>query len=283
MNAPLSALQKAHALAGEFAARAAEHDRDASFPFENFDALFDAGLLTHALARDLGGGGASLAELGQVIGAIGEGEPATALVLVMQYMQHRAFTRAGSGPGWPAPLAQRLARDALERVSLSNALRVEPELGSPARGGLPATTARRTADGWRLSGRKIYSTGAPILSWYVVWVRTDEDAPRVGGLLVPAGLAGTRIEPTWDHLGLRASGSHDIVFDDVQVPLENEIELRPPSHWAAPDAAQSAEMTVLLGSLYDGVARAARRWLLEFLRTRTPASLGTSLEQLPRA
>lgn len=284
MNAPITALQRAQVLAADFAARAAAHDRDGSFPFENFDALHEAGLLKLALPRDLGGSAAPIGELAAIVGAVGAGCPATALVLVMQYMQHRALARdrAGSSPGWPAPLARRVAEDTLARVSLINALRVEPELGSPARGGLPATVARRTPEGWVVDGRKIYSTGAPILRWYVVWVRTDEDTPRVGSVLVPAGLPGIRIEPTWDHLGLRASGSHDVVFDGVLVPPDHAIELRAPADWGAPDAAQSAEMTVLLGSLYDGVARAARDWLLGFLRTRTPASLGAPLSTLPR-
>ena len=98
----------------------------------------------------------------------------------------RSSTRCGSSPNWLAG-ARRTA----------------------------ATIARRTETGWRLSGRKIYSTGAPILKWYAVWARTDEPEPRVGMFLVPAGLPGTWIVETWDHLGLRASGSHDVVFEDV--------------------------------------------------------------------
>lgn len=71
MNAPLTWGQAARTLAVEFAARAAGHDRDASFPFENFSQLHDAGLLVLAAPCDLGGQGATLAQLGEVIGAIG--------------------------------------------------------------------------------------------------------------------------------------------------------------------------------------------------------------------
>lgn len=127
------------------------------------------------------------------------------------------------------------------------------------KGGLPSTTARWTPDGWRVTGHKLYSTGAPILRWYAVWLRTDEATPRVGTLLVPAGLPGTRIVDTWDHLGLRASGSHDVVFDDVLVDLDNAIDLREPQDWGGADAGLQADMAVLLGALYTGVARAARR------------------------
>ena len=281
MNAPLTWTQAARTLAAEFAARAAAHDRDASFPFENFTQLHEAGLLALAAPRELGGQGASIGQLGEVIGAIGQGDPATALVLTMQYLQHHSMGRPGRV--WPQDVARRLVRESIEGVSLVNSLRVEPELGSPARGGLPATVARRTAEGWRLSGHKMYSTGSPILKWYAVWARTDEAEPRLGTFLVPAGLPGTRIIETWDHLGLRASGSHDVIFEDVLIDPEYALDLRPPHDWTGGDPGLQADMTVLMGALYTGVARAARDWVLEFLRQRKPASLGAALSTLPRA
>jgi hypothetical protein len=281
MNARLTSGQAARALAAEFAVRAPAHDLNASFPFENFTQLHEAGLLALAAPRDLGGQGATLAQLAEVIGAIGQGDPATALVLIMQYIQHRSMSQPGKI--WPRHLAERLVRESVEGVSLINALRVEPELGSPARGGLPGTVVRWTPDGWRLSGHKLYSTGVPILTWYAVWARTDEPEPRVGTVLVPAGLPGTRVVETWDHLGLRASGSHDVIFDDVLVELDNATDLRRPQDWPVGDPGQQADMTVLMGALYTGVAQAARDWVVDFLRQRKPANLGAALSSLPRA
>ena len=66
----------------------------------------------------------------------------------MHYIQHLVMARSSR---WPARLSRKLARETVEGVALVNALRVEPELGSPARGGLPATIARRTETGWRLT------------------------------------------------------------------------------------------------------------------------------------
>src|SRR5260370_9530513 len=183
---------------------------------------------------------------------------------------------------WPGRLAPKLARETVEGVALMNALRVEPDLGSPSRGGLPATTARKTETGWRLSGRKISPTGAPILKGYAVWAKTDESTLRVGLFLVPAGLPGTRIVETWDHLGLRASGSHDIVFDDVVFPLDHEIDVRKPDEWLTPDFTQATVHAIFVAAIYDGVARAARDWLIEFLKSRVPSNLGGSLATLPR-
>jgi len=178
-------------------------------------------------------------------------------------------------------LRDRVGREAVEIGALVNALRVEPALGAPARGGLPATVARRTADGWQITGRKIYSTGAPGLRWFLVWARTEEDTPRVGSFLVPADAPGIRIEETWDHLGLRASGSHDVVLEDVAIPAGHSGELRPPQAWGRePDIA--AWNVALIGALYTGVARAARDWIVQFLQNRRPANLGAALATLPR-
>ncbi len=271
---------RAAQLAAAFAERAPLHDRDGSFPFQNFDDLSKAGLLALTVPAALGGGGAGAAEAARVLGIVGKADPSTALVLSMHYIQHLVMARSSR---WPARLSRKLARETVEGVALVNALRVEPELGSPARGGLPATIARRTETGWRLSGRKIYSTGAPILKWYAVWARTDEVETRVGLFLVPAGLPGTRIVETWDHLGLRASGGHDVVFEDVVFPLDHEIDVRRPEEWRTPDFTQATVGAIFISAIYDGVARAARDWLIGFLKERVPANLGAPLASLPRA
>jgi alkylation response protein AidB-like acyl-CoA dehydrogenase len=273
-------VSRATLLAEAFAERAAVHDRDGSFPFGNFEDLSKAGLLALTVPAALGGGGAGAAEVARILGIIGKADPSTALVLSMHYIQHLVMARSAR---WPARLSRKLARETVDGIALINALRVEPELGSPARGGLPATIARRTETGWRLTGRKIYSTGAPILKWYAVWAKTDETETRVGLFLVPAGLPGTRIMETWDHLGLRASGSHDIVFEDVVFPLDHEIDVRRPDEWRTPDFTQATVHAIFIAAIYDGVARASRDWLVSFLKDRVPANLGAPLASLPRA
>ena len=263
-----------------FAERAAAHDRDASFPFRNFEELSEAGLLSLTVPAALGGGGAGAQTAARVLQIFGKADPSTALVLSMHYMQHLVMARSAR---WPGRLVRKLAKESVEGVALINALRVEPDLGSPSRGGLPATIARRTETGWRLTGRKIYSTGAPILRWYAVWAKTDEPQARVGLFLVAAGLPGTRVAETWDHIGLRASGSHDVIFENVVVPLDHEIDVRKPEEWRTPDFTQATVGAIFIAAIYDGIARAARDWLIEFLKTRAPANLGAPLATLPRA
>lgn len=280
MDATTGILDKARLLASDFAARAEAHDRDGSFPFENFDRLAEAGLLSLTVARGFCGRGADAREVARVLGIIAEGDPATALVLAMHYIQHFVIAR---NDRFPLHLAKKLSSESNRGVALINALRVEPDLGSPARGGLPATTARRTKDGWRISGHKIYSTGAPILKYYVVWAKTDDEQPQVGSFLVPAGLDGIRIVETWNHLGQRASGSHDVHFEDVAIPLDHKIDVRPPEGWKGPDVVQNAIHSIFVAAIYDGIARSAKAWLVDFLKSRKPANLGASLATLPRA
>jgi alkylation response protein AidB-like acyl-CoA dehydrogenase len=267
-------------LRSKFAERAEEHDRDGSFPFENFPLLHEFGLLSLTLPRDVGGGGANLGTAARVIRAIAYAEPATALVVTMQYFFHLGIIESSR---WPLRVREMVQRDAVETGALINALRVEPELGTPARGGMPATLARRVTEGWSISGHKLYSTGIPALTWLGVWGRTDEAEPRTGFFLVHRNTPGIRVIESWDHLGMRASGSHDVVFENVVIPEEHAVDVRPPAEWTGIQAGhQNIWMSVLLAELYNAVARAGRDWLVRFAATRVPSNLGAPLSTLPR-
>jgi alkylation response protein AidB-like acyl-CoA dehydrogenase len=267
-------------IGAQLAATAHLYDESGAFPHDNFKLLHEHGLVALTVPKVLGGGGANLALARKAISAIAKGEPSTALILVMQYLQH---SRLQDSPTWPDALRQQVTRDAVEHGALINALRVEPDLGTPARGGLPATIARRTTAGWRISGRKIYSTGSHGLSWFSVWARSNDEDPLVGAWLVHKDTPGISIIEDWDHLGMRATCSHEVVFDNVLVPLEHAVSV---SRWSAPQPELDGEgllwMSVLLSSVYDGVAQAARDWLVGWLETRKPSNLGAALSTLPR-
>ena len=262
-----------------FGARAAAHDRDGSFPFENFAALQQAGWLNLTASPADGGEGAGLARTVSLVGRIAQGCPSTALVFAMQCTH---LKRVAMNANWPEHLRRAVIESAGRSGALINALRVEPGLGTPHRGGLPDTVARRTPDGWAITGHKIYSTGIPALTWLLVWARTDEDAPRTGFWLVPAVSEGVRVVETWDHLGLRASASHDVLLESVAVPADYAVDIRLPKDWARQDPMQVAWNTLTISALYTGVAVAARDWLVTFLQNRVPTSLGAPLATLPR-
>jgi len=288
---PRLALDALPAVAADLSARAEQHDRDGSFPFASIARVHEAGLLTATVATEYGGPGACLTATVEILRALGAADPSVALVTAMTLFTHAAQAAAvrSGAPGWPERHYRSLLRDSAEDPALVNALRVEPELGTPARGGLPATVARRdelTGD-WLLTGHKIFSTGAVGLRWLAVWARTDEETPRVGSFLVrapePGEIPGVRIEPTWDHLGLRASRSDDVFLDAVRIPADAASGLVDPT---ATDPRRDPGLAVWnnlgLTALYLGVAESARDWLIGFLNTRTPSALGRPLATVAR-
>ncbi|MDX2270336.1 MAG: acyl-CoA dehydrogenase family protein [Cyanobacteriota bacterium] len=272
-------LTRAEVLGSEFALQAARHDREGSFPFQNFEALHDSGLLGLTIPVELGGQGADLSLSAGVIERIAQGDAPTALVLTMHYLQHAI---AGRSRRWPQSVYHQLCRESIQGIALLNAARVEPELGTPARGGLPATIAEKTASGWQISGHKIYTTGSPILSYFVVWARTLDEVPQVGSFLVPRHTPGVKILETWDHLGMRATGSHDLILEQAIIPAEYALDVRPLSEWRSLDPAQAVWGSILISALYQGVATAARNWLVNYLQERVPSNLNHSLASLPR-
>jgi alkylation response protein AidB-like acyl-CoA dehydrogenase len=283
---PPLALDRLTDVAARLAANAEQHDREGSFPHEGIEHVHAAGLLTATVGTRYGGPGAGIATVVEILRVLGAADPSVALVTAMTLFTHAAQARSES---WPEQHYRQLLEDSASAPALVNALRVEPELGTPARGGLPATTARRdpaTGD-WLLTGQKIFSTGAVGLRWLAVWARTDEENPRVGSFLVradkPGQAPGLRIEPTWDHLGLRASRSDDAYFDSVRVPADATSGLVDPS---ATDPRRDPGLVVWnnlgLTALYLGVAQAAQAWLITFLNERTPSALGKPLATVPR-
>jgi uncharacterized NAD(P)/FAD-binding protein YdhS/alkylation response protein AidB-like acyl-CoA dehydrogenase len=272
-------LARARRLADALARRAEAADRSNELSVENIEDIRQAGLCALAVPASLGGLEQDLGVAVELIGELGRNDPPSALILLMQIFHHRWIL---ASPNWPARLREEVLRGAVRNGDLINALRVEPVQGSPVRGGLPSTLARRVPQGWLLNGRKIYSTGAEVLRWGLVWAATDETQPRVGEFLVPMHSPGVRIEKTWDHLGLRGSGSHDVVFEDVLVPSDHGADLRLPQEWSTSGDELGAWLPLMLAALYDGVARNARDWLVGWSQQRRPSNLAGSLAELPR-
>jgi alkylation response protein AidB-like acyl-CoA dehydrogenase len=280
---------RVHAAAGEIAPRADEHDRDGTFPADGIAALWRAGLGNLTLSTERGGDGLSLLDTAQAVRRIGAADASVALIWVM----HLAHLKLIEDPrfGISDDARDTIIRSCLDGPALINALRVEPELGTPARGGVPATTATRVAGSgaqdWRINGHKIYCTGSHGLRWLLVWATVATDAHgdvRVGPFVVDANTSGIEVRETWDHLGMRASASHDVILTDVAVPADWTGVLEP-AGGAAPagrDPVAVAVLNLLLSSLYLGVAEAARDRLADYLHERVPTSLGAPLASLPR-
>ncbi|CVI60229.1 acyl-CoA dehydrogenase family protein [Agrobacterium leguminum] len=268
----------ATALAGDFSLTAADHDKSGEFAAGNFGALFKSGLLGLVTAEKDGGWGEGMETAHAVITAIARGDPSTALILAMHYSVHAAIRRGK----WPAALAAKvLAANSREPALLNNA-QAEPGVGSPAHGGLPETTARIEGDVWVVNGRKSFVTGLPGLKWAIVLAVTTEETPRLIQLLVPLDAAGIAQEKAWEATGMYATASHDLVLENVQVPLADIVAEQPADEPLRRDEEDGYNFFVLLASVYHGVALSARDDLLRHLNGHVPASLGAPLSSIPR-
>jgi alkylation response protein AidB-like acyl-CoA dehydrogenase len=273
-------LALAEPLAQRFAARAAAHDREGSFPFENFAELREANLHALTVPEEHGGLGANELEYALVLERLAWGDASTALVLGMHCSNLGILVEGGL---WPERLPG-LCREVVTQGALVNAAQAEPELGSPSHGGVPATTARRAPDGgWRVTGRKIYTTGAPVLTYFFVLAAIEEpERPvRLGTFLVRRDAPGVRVEETWDAVALRASGSHDLLLDDARLPEDALLDARPVG---APDPRGALGLpwgAITLSAIYTGVAEAARDEAAHFAATRVPTGLGKPIGELP--
>ncbi len=260
----------------QIALAAEEYDRSAEFPWKSIQAVHDAGLLRLGIAPRYGGQGLSATDSVRVFEWLGKGDPSVALITAMTVFQH---VMQAVDAWWPEGLYRAVVSDSLHRPVLLNAVRAEPEWGAPARGGLPATKIRRTAAGWLLNGHKGFATSSEGLAYHLVWAATEDADPLLAHAIVPADTPGIEIVRTWDHFGLRASSTHDVIYTDVEIPFEN--------FRGVPQSEQRADTdlgAVAIGAtaLYIGVARAAQEFFLRFANERVPTSLGRPIATTER-
>jgi alkylation response protein AidB-like acyl-CoA dehydrogenase len=255
----------AERLAASAGERAAEHDRAGTFPFDTVDELRAAGYPALTVPEELGGRGADPLELALAQERLARGDGSIGLG---SWMHLGLIARQATTRTWPASTFEQVCRAVVERGALINSAASEPALGSPSRGGLTSTTAVRTSDGWRISGRKSWTSLAPALEWAIVMAAVEDPGlpVRRANFLVPMSSPGLRIDETWDAVGMRGTGSHDIVLDDVLV----QDDARLPGE-EAPGIGDPRIWTVVSGAVYTGIAVAARDFAVDFARGRRPS------------
>jgi alkylation response protein AidB-like acyl-CoA dehydrogenase len=261
-------------LAERCAARAAAHDRDNTFPIDNFADLREAGYLALTVPEAYGGRGADPLEVALAQERLARGDGSTALAATMHLL---LIGRLAEAQVWPEATFARVCRAVVAEGALINSAASEPDLGSPSRGGLPTTTAVRDGDGYRLNGRKNWTSLAPVLRYFVVMAAVQDDGqpPRRANFLIEAGTPGLRVDETWDNLGMRATASHDIVLEDVWAPAAARL---PDDGTTA--AGDSRGWSLVTGAVYTGIAWAARDEAIRYARERRPSGLSGPIAEL---
>ncbi len=269
---------RARALAPRFAERAERHDREGSFPFDNFADLRAAGFNALTIPRSHGGEEASLTTFLRVQEELAAGDGSTALAFMMHL---KAFGQERVAHTYPQKWFDELCRGAIEDGWLCNTVATEEGLGSPAGGGLPDTAAVESEGGWLLNGRKSFTTMAPILHYFIVLAQIPQaegERPVLGNFMVLRGDPGFHIEPTWDSLGMRSTGSDDAVFENVQLPADRLLTRRTLGSADPRGTGGVAWFALGVSSTAIGVARAARDYAVQYARERTPNSNKTIKE-----
>jgi alkylation response protein AidB-like acyl-CoA dehydrogenase len=263
---PLSGL--AHELAASWSRRAADADRAGALPAADVADLRASGYLRLVLPIAHGGRASDLGEMVQAQATLAAGSAASALVAAMTVM---LVGHARDVATWAGERERLYAL--VHDGALLNAVASEPAMGSPARGGLPATEVRRDARGAVLHGHKTWATGGEHLSHLLVLAREGNAAVH---LIVANHAPGVRWERTWGGgLSLRGSDSHDVHFDGVRVRASDRLALRS----GPPD--RNVWFTLLVAATYLGNAVAAREALIAYARERVPSALGHPLVELP--
>lgn len=271
-------IERARELAVGFAERAAQHDRDGSFPYENFDELRESGFFGLTIPARFGGAEAPLHTYLGVLEAIAHGDGSTALSFMMHL---KTFGQERESPSYPPAWLEDMARGAISHGYLVNTVATEEGLGSPAGGGLPETTATPVDGGWILDGRKTFTTLSPVLHYFVVLAQISsaaDERPRIGNFMVLRTDPGLHVEPTWDSLGMRATGSNDVVFQGIHLSADRLLNERVVGGADARGGAGMAWFALGLCAVTIGVATAARDYAVGYARERTPNSNRTIKE-----
>lgn len=235
-------------LGPDFAARAAENDENDRFVADNYEALKQAKLFSAMVPVELGGGGVSHSEMCRLIVELASYCASTALAFSMhQHLVAAAVWNYRHGkPG------EKLLRKVADGETVLVSTGAKDWLHSSG-------TLVSAEGGFKFSGKKIFASGSPAGELLITSARYDDPelGPRVLHFALPMNTPGVSIEPVWRAMGMRATGSHNVVIENAFVPAETIVLSRPRGEY---HPVWNVILTVampLICSAYGGVAEAA--------------------------
>ena len=260
----------------KFSPRAAAHDRDATFPFDNYEDLRSSGLLGICVPKAYGGLGADFTTYVMVAAEIGRHCGATALSWNMHV----------SSCMWTGFIAdaldmtpeERASHEANRKLHFQHIVRdgkvySQPfsEGGAAAAGKAPWGTLAKAVDGgYVVTGKKIFASLAGAADFYCVLCTLDKPGATQRDSLfiaVPADAPGVSVVGDWDPLGMRGTVSRTLLLHDVFVP--HSARLMPEGlYWQS--VMRYPHMFATLSPTYMGIAQAAYDFTAAYLRAEVP-------------
>ncbi|HTL92411.1 MAG TPA: acyl-CoA dehydrogenase family protein [Steroidobacteraceae bacterium] len=202
---------------GQIAPRAADIDRSNEFPRDLWPALGSQGLLGITVPERYGGAGLGylahvivMEEISRASGAVGLSYGAHSNLCVNQLRLN------GNEKQCLRYLPKLVSGEHVGALAMS-------EAGSGSDVVSMQLRAQRRADGYLLNGRKMWITNGPDADVFIVYAKSEPGAgPRgISAFIVERGTPGFRTAQKLDKLGMRGSGTCELLFDDCLVPAEN--------------------------------------------------------------
>jgi alkylation response protein AidB-like acyl-CoA dehydrogenase len=275
------ALAEQHA--ADFASRAAEHDREGSFPFENIAAMQQSGAMAACVPEGMGGLGVrSVYDYMVGMSRLGRGDGSTAIAANMHIFRPWRMTRlweaaqAAGDLAYAAGLERRLRRIGAGELLMCACV---SEAGTDILH--PQLHATKTAEGWLLNGRKIFATMSPAAQLLDISFRfaDDQGVERLAMASVPHDSPGLEIQYNWDALGMRGSGSHDVAFTNCFIPDTALLDLGVWGEWSEAYLTGNLIIATGLAGVFLGIAEAARDLTVEAVKTRRKGPHGRRLAE----
>ena len=209
------------------AARADRYDREAAFPYENYDDLRDAGFLALCIPESHGGLSADFVTYALVSEELARHCGSTALTFNMHTATMLLIGQIADDLSMSVDertTHERRRIDVWREVVENGTIHAQPFSEGRAPGETEgfATQAVPVDGGYRVSGRKIFASLSEAADSHNVTCMVAGD-DRVRFLGVPADADGITIEGDWDPLGMRGTISKNLLFDDVFVPTDHEF------------------------------------------------------------
>ncbi len=285
-------------LADDFAQRAAQHDEDESFPFENYEQMRECNYTNLIIPEEFGGLGATLLERIKAQERLAQGDGATALAINMHFnvlgllvdlYKRDGRRRASESSRRDGPprivvetenITEKLSRIGRERL-ICGGSGSEPD--NAVINLRPRTEARRVEGGFLVNGRKIFGTQSVRLDYFFAEA-TWPDAPNgptiITFFIEPKHTPGLIFKDDWHTMGMRSTASRGSELKDAYVP-DSAVILRRAVSNSAIITRVFAKAPFSIGAPYVGIAVAARDFVVEFMRDRPRYPLKKPMSHLP--
>jgi alkylation response protein AidB-like acyl-CoA dehydrogenase len=289
-------------LADDFAKRAAQHDEDESFPFENYEQMRECGYTNLIIPEEFGGLGASLLERVKAQERLAQGDGATSLAINMHFNVLGLLVdlhQRSNRPRTTKSRDGRSQRDELPRVVVETD-NITEKLKKIGRERLicggsgsepdnavinlrPRTEARRVDGGFLINGRKIFGTQSIRLDYFfaeATWPDAPERPTIITFFVEPKNTPGLIFKDDWHTMGMRSTASCGSELKDAFVP-DSAVILRRAVSNNAMITRVFAKAPFSIGAPYIGIAVAARDFVVDFMRDRPRYPLKKPMSHLP--